>query len=268
MPLSKREKIWIRIWVTVFVLGACFFAFKAYTLKLETEEILIQQAQIKSELLKAEMKPVKQNIYLYQMNKNSDLIPKNPQGPTNVVLLTIDDGPTKRSQKMMDVLDKHHAKAIFFINGMHVKNDQVDTLKEEARRGNAVGNHTWSHPNLEHATDVNMKHEIDSNMKIIEKETGTPPRFFRPPYGLSTKAVREYVKVNGMIYMNWTGSVKDWEPSAKEKDVFIENVLKDLHPGEIILLHEHPWSAEYLDELLTAIEGKGYTFLDPKNIAE
>jgi peptidoglycan/xylan/chitin deacetylase (PgdA/CDA1 family) len=66
--------------------------------------------------------------------------------------------------------------------------------------------------------------------------------------------------------MNWTSSAKDWEFETRDKNIFIGNVMKNLHPGEIILIHEHKWSAEYLDELLTAIESEGYTFLDPKNI--
>jgi peptidoglycan/xylan/chitin deacetylase (PgdA/CDA1 family) len=261
MPLSKRENILITVWGILFTIGATFFAFKAYTLNIEIKAE--EQSAIRIEEKKME---TLENLHLYQMDAYSDLVPKNKKGPKNVVLLTIDDGPTKRTKGMMDTLDKHNAKAIFFINGTHIINVPAGTLKEGVERGFTIGNHTWSHPNLKKISPASAQIEIDRNSEIIKKETGISPKFFRPPYGVSTKEVRDYVRSNGMIYMNWTGSALDWEPASKDKKVFISNVIRDLHPGEIILLHEHPITAEYLDDLLTAIEEKDYTFLDPKNI--
>ncbi len=201
----------------------------------------------------------------YHVNKVFDIVPNDPKGNKKVVLITIDDGPSKQSKGMVDTLTKHKVKAIFFINGNHVKNYK-DAIPYEYKNGNAIGNHTWDHPNLKQIKFDKIVKEIDSNTKIIKDATGSTVRFFRPPFGVSTQAVRDYVKKQGMISMNWSGAAKDWEKSAQKKEVFINNVMKDLHPGSISLLHEHPWSASSLDELLTQIAQKGYTFVDPKDI--
>jgi peptidoglycan/xylan/chitin deacetylase (PgdA/CDA1 family) len=42
--------------------------------------------------------------------------------------------------------------------------------------------------------------------------------------------------------------------------------MEQLHPGANILMHELPWTAEALENLLTSLEQKGYGFIDPATI--
>lgn len=203
----------------------------------------------------------------YKVDKYFNLIPTDPNGNKKVVLLTIDDGPSKQSENLLKILEKHNVKVIFFINGNHDK-DYKGVIKKEYDAGHAIGNHTWSHQNLKKIKDDKALKEIDSTTKLIADITGSNPRFFRSPFGISSEFSRAHVKENNMIAMNWSASTLDWVKSAKEKKVFINNVMKDLHPGAIILMHEHQWDTDALDDLLTEIEKKGYTFLDPKNIIQ
>lgn len=55
-------------------------------------------------------------------------------------------------------------------------------------------------------------------------------------------------------------------PENKRPQAVIDNVLEQLHPGSNILMHELPWTAETLDNLLTQLERKGYSFVDPNAI--
>lgn len=203
---------------------------------------------------------------LYHINKNFDLVPNDIHGNRKVILITIDDGPSKRASDMMKTLTKHNAKALFFVNGIHSK-DVPDMIAQEARDGFTVGNHTWSHDNLKLEKNKNkIVKEIEDNSALITKLTGSAPRFFRPPYGASSQYVRDLVKKDNMIFMNWSGAALDWEKSTQNEKVFLQNVLGSLHDGEILLIHEHPWTVKYLDDLLTALEQKGYTILDPSQI--
>lgn len=212
----------------------------------------------------AETKVVKKTGYY--VDKNANLIPNDKNENKKVVLITIDDGPSKRAEDMMKTLAKHNAKAIFFINGIHDK-DNKGVIEAEYKAGFTIGNHTWSHKNLKKENVLSVVNsEINDNSKLIKKITGSEPKFFRPPYGASTSYVRSLATKNGMIFMNWSGAALDWEKDAEVEKVFVSNVMDKLHDGEIILIHEHPWSAKYLDSLLTEIEKKGYTFLDPNQI--
>jgi peptidoglycan/xylan/chitin deacetylase (PgdA/CDA1 family) len=142
-------------------------------------------------------------------------------------------------------------------------------IEQTAKEGFAVGNHTWDHLNLKKEEDVNIiEKEINKDSELINKLTGSFPRFFRAPYGESNTYIRKLAKDKGMIFMDWSGAAKDWEKSTIEKDIFINNVTNNLHSGSIILIHEHPWSLANLDALLTTLESDGYTYVDPKNIIE
>ena len=204
----------------------------------------------------------------YIISKNFDIVPKDPKSNKKIVLLTIDDGPSSQAIQMMKILEAHKIKAIFFINGMHDKANP-GVIKEEAKAGFPIGNHTWSHINLAKTKNLDLiNKEINSNADLIIKESSIAPRFFRSPYGVSSTYSRDLVKKDNMISMNWSDAAKDWEKTAKNQDVFVKNVTDGLHPGSIILIHEHPWSLANLDAMITTIEQKGYTFADPNNIVE
>ena len=199
----------------------------------------------------------------YIISKDFNVIPKDKNGNKKVVLLTIDDGPSRQSLAMLKILQAHNAKAIFFINGTHDKANP-NVIKQESEAGFPIGNHTWSHINLLKTKNLDLVNkEINNNSDLINKITSSNPKFFRPPYGVSSPYVKNLVKEKNMIYIDWSLAAKDWEKTAKDKKVFIKNVTDGLHDGSIILLHEHPWSLANLDDLLTTIEQKGYTFVDP-----
>lgn len=261
---QKNKKLYIVIITCIFV---TIITYALSITKTEAPQI--------NENLKAneEIIPEKEKIEVdskekYRIINRSIIVPEDITNKKNVVLLTIDDGPSKRTKEIMDILKNHNAKAIFFINGMHDKNN-VGVIEQIIQEGFTVGNHTWSHLNLKKEKDLNIiEKEIIDDSLLINKLTGTLPRFFRAPYGESNTYIRNFVKENGMIFMDWSGSVIDWDKSTIEKDVFISNVTLNLRSGLIILIHEHPWSVANLDGLLTALEAKGYTYVDPENIIE
>ena len=263
--IKKHKKIYSII-ILVLVMAIALFIY--------VKEIEAPQPVIKEEVKSTqETLPIKEkieinNIEKYKIIKGGEIAPEDKANKKKTILLTVDDGPSIRTKEMLAILNKHNAKAIFFINGMHDKNNK-GMIKEINDEGFAVGNHTWSHLNLKREKDKKMiEREINRNTDLITKITGAPPRFFRPPYGEINSYVKSLVKDDGMIFMNWSGAAKDWEKSTVEIDVFVNNVMKDLHPGEIILIHEHPWSVANLDTLLTDLESNGYTFVDPKDIIE
>ena len=202
----------------------------------------------------------------YHVSSNYDLVANDKKNTSKVILITIDDGPSKYSRGMADTLIKHKAKAIFFINGTHDK-DNPGNIAYEAKLGFTIGNHTWDHPNLKLVkSNDKIKKEIDDDIALITKITGSAPKFFRSPFGVSSTYSRELVKKENMLSMTWSGAAKDWEKSARDEKVFMKNITGPLHPGEILLIHEHEWTAKYLDDLLTTLADKGYTFADPSDI--
>lgn len=207
----------------------------------------------------------------YRINKNYDVVPLDtaPEADKKVVLLTFDDGPKKEDMLtlILDTLDKHKAKAIFFVNGNRVKQNP-GLLKLIHERKQTIGNHTWDHVDLKKEPPERVDSQINDVQTIVKELIGEAPLFFRPPNGSGSDYVRDAVKKAGMVYMTWSNGSLDWETKTADKpQEVIDNVMKQLHAGSNILMHELAWTAEALDKLLTELEAKGYSFVDPSSIA-
>ncbi|MDR6722176.1 peptidoglycan/xylan/chitin deacetylase (PgdA/CDA1 family) [Paenibacillus amylolyticus] len=205
---------------------------------------------------------------MYHMNENYFIKPNDDSLEKKVVLLTFDDGPKEEDMinQLIDTLDKHDAKAIFFVNGYRVQNNP-DLLKLIHERGQIIGNHAWDHEDLKKMSNADAVRQVESVQDIVKETIGITPQFFRPPFGSGNDALKAVVDKNDMLYMTWSNGSLDWDKSVKDRpDKVIQNVLDQLNPGSNILMHELPWTVEALDELLIKLKEKGYSFVDPRSI--
>ncbi|EES72296.1 polysaccharide deacetylase [Paenibacillus sp. oral taxon 786 str. D14] len=205
---------------------------------------------------------------MYHINKAYNVVPNDETVDKKVVLLTFDDGPKEKEMidGLIDTLDKHQAKAIFFVNGYRVK-AHPELLQLIHDRGQIIGNHSWDHIDLKKESAANMRKQIEDVQNIVKETVGEAPRFFRPPFGSGNKTTHQIADDNDLIYMTWSNGSLDWDSKNRNKpEAVIANVLEQLHAGSNILMHELPWTVEALDELLTQLEQKGYSFVDPRSI--
>lgn len=205
----------------------------------------------------------------HYMNRNYFVKPVEEDGDKRVVLLTFDDGPKDADMlaSILDTLDRHDARAIFFVNGFRVRQNP-ELLQLIDQRGHAVGNHSYDHIVLKHEPEDVIDRQLSDVQAIVEETIGKAPRFFRPPNGAGNDYIREKAAELGMLYMNWSNGSLDWADNRNDPDGVIRSVMDQLHPGSIILMHELSWTAEALDELLTRIRAEGYAFLDPHALEE
>ncbi|MCM3627421.1 polysaccharide deacetylase family protein [Paenibacillus glycanilyticus] len=206
---------------------------------------------------------------LYKMTSAYRFVPLDEAKTSKkAVLLTFDDAPHNKEviNSLLDTLDKHKAKAIFFVNGYRVK-QHPELLKLIHERGQTIGNHSWDHVDLKKEEPAKVESQIADVQTEVKALIGKEPLFFRPPYGSGGDAVKETAKNHGMLFMTWSNGSLDWEQkSPGNPDKVVSNVLEQLHPGANILMHELTWTAAALDDLLTKLEEKGYTFIDPETI--
>ncbi|AOZ91394.1 polysaccharide deacetylase family protein [Paenibacillus crassostreae] len=206
----------------------------------------------------------------YHMNSNYDIIPNNESISKKVVLLTFDDGPKDADMinGLIDILDKHQAKAIFFVNGYKVK-ENPHLLKLIHDREQIIGNHSWDHVVLKNKSEAEVKQQVKDVQEIVADITGEKPVYFRAPHGAGGDVTKKVTKDNGMLYMTWSIGSLDWEMKSTDSNpaaTIIKNVTEQLHSGSNILMHELPWTVQSLDKLLTELETRGYTFVDPRSI--
>ena len=59
--------------------------------------------------------------------------------------LTFDDGPSVLTENYLEILEKNHAVATFFVIGEQLDGDLVQVTKKAIQNGNEIGMHTYSH---------------------------------------------------------------------------------------------------------------------------
>jgi peptidoglycan/xylan/chitin deacetylase (PgdA/CDA1 family) len=173
--------------------------------------------------------------------------PRPPPGPPEI-LLTFDDGPAlDKTPKVLDILDQHHIKAVFFVNGWHFLGNRAtdekerDLLRETLRRGHAIGNHTIHHYFLcGHYYIKQAAQEIEGNASLIEQAIGMRPDLFRTPFGAHCPQLKQVLDGLGINPIGWDIDPQDWKlRDAAKIEAYIEGTLHRLRSGrQIVLFHD------------------------------
>jgi peptidoglycan/xylan/chitin deacetylase (PgdA/CDA1 family) len=130
--------------------------------------------------------------------------------------LTFDDGPNPAiTPKLLDLLDRHNAHATFFLIGKFVRECPA-LVKETIARGHAVGNHTETHPNLFRLTRREIRIELRLCHDAISHILGSPPKWFRPPFGMRNPWVIPAARELGYRTVMWTLLPGDWREQPAE----------------------------------------------------
>ncbi|UMZ73865.1 polysaccharide deacetylase family protein [Natranaerofaba carboxydovora] len=186
------------------------------------------------------------------------------------VALTFDDGPdSKYTPQILEILDEYDVPATFYYVGQNIES-YPDVLKDTVDRGHEVGNHSWSHPNLRYLPEDEFEKEIDKTSDIIKEYTGEEAATLRPPYGDLDIDNMPYLVEENYNVVNW--SIDTWDWWNMDSDKILINVLKDLHPDSIILLHSAGSSEGYqstvdaLPEIIYNLKVRGYDFVTVSEI--
>jgi peptidoglycan-N-acetylglucosamine deacetylase len=130
--------------------------------------------------------------------------------------LTFDDGPNPSvTPKLLDLLDRYKASATFFVIGRYAR-ECPDLLREISARGHSVGNHTESHRNLFWRGQTDIRVELRLCHKAIGSILGTPPKWFRPPWGYRNPWVERETRELNMRVVMWTLMPGDWRAPSDD----------------------------------------------------
>jgi peptidoglycan/xylan/chitin deacetylase (PgdA/CDA1 family) len=157
-------------------------------------------------------------------------------GDASTMALTFDDGPNPAvTPLLLDLLDRHSARATFFLMGQHVRAFPA-LAKEIADRGHTIGNHTETHRRLVFCSPTEIRSELDRCDDAIEGATGKKPRWMRPPFGFRGPLLDGAVRRGGGAgVVMWSASARDWRPGPPEQVI---RSLRRARGGDIVLLHD------------------------------
>lgn len=172
--------------------------------------------------------------------------------------LTFDDGVHPLYEPLiLDALRRGGAKATFFIVGRNARAYPY-FVRDIAREGHEVANHTFHHVRLPHLSEAAIRQELTSADRLLTQLSGQDLRFFRPPGGRFSLKVLQVAKSEGLITAMWTDDPGDFNNIGQAQ---VEGkLLKHLRPGGIILLHENvPDTVNIMTDLIHDARGQGYT---------
>ena len=146
--------------------------FNPAEIKIKHDELIYLDIPLDSLKLLIDIDKTKGNdVYLSIKKKNVDIDDK-------VVALTFDDGPSKYTAKILDVLKKYGASATFFLVGNKV-DFYGDILRRMLNEGSEIGNHSYDHKRLTRLSKEDFQKEINKTQEAIKKLTGFTPTLFQ-----------------------------------------------------------------------------------------
>ncbi len=180
-----------------------------------------------------------------------------------VIALTFDDGPSKYTSKILDILKKYDACGTFFVIG-NKTTFYKDILRRILNEGSEIGNHTYDHKLLTRLSENEFKEEINKTQENIKNLTGFTPKLFRPTYGGYTNILKKYTN---LTFILWDIDSRDWQ--VKSKDKILNNILPNVKPGKIILMHDnHEYSLNSLEDLIKNLKDNNYKFVTVSELLE
>ena len=181
----------------------------------------------------------------WRMNKNE-----------KAVYLTFDDGPIPEiTPWVLDLLDKYHIKATFFLVGDNVRK-HPEEFKMIVERGHRFGNHTFNHIQGLKYLSYNYLANVNKADELIKSN------LFRPPHGWMRWAQYMVLRNRYTIVM-WDLVTRDYSKRLNGPQV-LNKVKKYVRNGSIITFHDSLKSEKNLKYALPrAIEWlleQGYEF--------
>lgn len=206
------------------------------------------------------------------MKEESTAVAKNEDKKT--MYLTFDDGPSKNTQKVLDILDEYHVKATFFVTGSNPK--YYDEIKKAYDKGHGIAIHTFSHDykKIYSSEDAYFK-DVEKMNALIKKQIGHTVKALRFPGGSSNTVSRKYqnkimsvltesVLSKGYQYYDWNASNGDGNCYANSS-ALISTAKKEVRGKNEIMMLMHDGTGnhatvEALPAILKDLIDQGYEF--------
>lgn len=180
-----------------------------------------------------------------------------------IVALTFDDGPSKYTNEILDILKDNGICATFFVLGNKVPYGQENLLKM-LENGNEIGNHTYNHKWLAHLDEIEIKNQISKTQEVIFEYTRYLPKVFRPSYGDIPKEIRKEINLEVTL---WNVDTLDWK--LKNKKQIIKRATRNTKDGDIILMHDtYKRTKDALPEIINTLKKKGFQFVTISELNE
>jgi len=195
----------------------------------------------------------------------------NPPVTTKTVYLTFDDGPTKHTPEILNILAAHDIKATFFVVG---NREHPHYMSDIAAQGHAIGLHSYNHDfDQIYSSKKAFFEDFDKIDDIVYEQTGIRSKITRFPGGSSAKRggaklimdeLKKELTERGYQFFDWNCDSRDKMGAKTATEAFskIKSASKDADDVIIVLMHDtEKITVQYLPDVIEHFKTLGYKFL-------
>lgn len=182
--------------------------------------------------------------------------------PPRLIALTFDDGPYPvTTPLLLDRLRDLRVPATFFLIGDDAAH-YPELTKRIAEDGNEIGNHTYTHPDLDRIAPSQVTAELERAKETLVALSGerSPALLMRPPHGRFTEATVKAAQAAGFDVVLWSDAPGDWHPTTARQ--LSTHMLASATAPEIAILHSGSLpTIDMLQEVVPFFRAAGYRFV-------
>lgn len=182
----------------------------------------------------------------------------------HAIYLTFDDGPSKHTHKLLDILNDYHMQATFFMLGPNMK-EHSEVVKRMKNKGFGLALHGMTHDTQQVYHDASSpSEEMIESQKILKSITGFSSNMVRLPYGsvpYLTQNMRFLLDQKEFHVWDWDVDSRDWE---FQDERYVTHTIEEIEQMEdagvppVVLLHDQKETIKHLPELLDYIQKQGF----------
>ncbi len=194
------------------------------------------------------------------------------QRETGTVFLTFDDGPSKNTSRILEILAEEDVKATFFVTGRTNEKD-LQRMRDIVAQGHTLGMHSYTHDYEKiYASVEAFLGDMYRVFTLIRETTGQTPTLFRFPggsinghnSGIYQELIAEMVR-RGFVPYDWNMSAADTADPIPSAEQIVRNVMRnaDRVRRGFVLMHDSAarvTTAEAVEDVIKELREKGFRF--------
>ena len=159
-------------------------------------------------------------------------------GTEKEVAVTVDTsfGEADYTAEILDVLEKHGAKATFAVMGAWAR-ENPDMVREILDRGHKMISHSMAHERYADLGEAGAIADAKANREYLSAEFGVDTDLLRLPYGNGTDKINGALNQAGFRIAGWSLDSKDW--SGNSADKVAETVMNRIKAGDVLLFQNN-----------------------------
>ena len=185
-----------------------------------------------------------------------------------LVILTIDDGPSWKTQELLDLLEQFNATATFFIHTSYTEQarDGKNIIQEMHARGHEIGNHMPEDIPSISLSNREFRGEFRKADALL-RSLGITPRFFRAAGGrFESEKMMPSLKELGYEQKFIMASFLPWDVHWPFPKIYAAQLIEGVFPGAIVVFHDGEQEGNSrlartfvsLERFLLGMKNKGY----------